>query len=115
MIQDVQESIAAPMMPASEPSTASFTSGIEFGHKALKYNDIRQKYEITNLRPILDFGIGFEYFINDHFTAFANINNIACQHYMRYYDYPNLGINGVIGCTYLFGNESIKRTKKSKQ
>lgn len=88
---------------------------LEFGHKALKYNDIRQKYEITNLRPILDFGIGFEYFINDHFTAFANINNIACQHYMRYYDYPNLGINGVIGCTYLFGNESIKRTKKSKQ
>lgn len=88
---------------------------LAFGSKALMYDDVTSSYAIKSMKPILDFGLGFEYMINNHFTAFATINNVACQHYMKYYDYPNLGINAVIGVTYLFGNESIKKTKTSKK
>lgn len=89
--------------------------GLGFGSKGLEYNQDNQKYETLTLKPILDFGLGFEYYINQRFTAFVDINNIACQHYMRYSNYPNMGINGIIGITYLFGNESIKRNKSSKK
>ena len=66
------------------------------------------------MKPILDFGVGVEYFINDRFSAFATINNLACQYYSKYYDFKNMGINGMVGITYAFGGDSIKKSKKSK-
>ena len=67
------------------------------------------------MKPILDFGIGFEYLINDHFAAFANLNNIAHQHYARYFDYKSFGINAMVGITYSFGHEPLKAPKKTKK
>lgn len=69
-------------------------------------------YQPTKMKPVLDFGIGFEYLINKNFSAFATINNIGCQYYSRYYDYHCFGINALVGITYSFGKESIKNKKK---
>ena len=85
---------------------------LAFGSKTLAYDDFFGKYTVQNMKPILDFGIGFEYLINDHFAAFANINNIAHQHYARYFDYKAFGINAMVGITYAFGHESLKAPKK---
>ena len=69
-------------------------------------------YAPTKMKPVLDFGIGFEYLINKNFSAFATINNIGCQYYAKYYDFNNFGINALVGITYSFGKESIKNKKK---
>lgn len=88
---------------------------LAFGSKTLAYDDFFGKYTVQNMKPILDFGIGFEYLINDHFAAFANVNNIAHQHYARYFDYKSFGINALVGITYSFGHESLKAPKKTKK
>lgn len=87
---------------------------LEFGRKALAFDEEVNHYTIQNMKPMLDFGIDFEYLINDHFSAFAMVNNIACQHYEKYYDFKCFGINALVGVKYAFGNESLKRTKKGK-
>lgn len=84
-----------------------------FGRKALMYNAESKLYETKTMKPILDFGIGAEYFISDHFSAFASINNLACQYYSKYYDFRSFGINGMVGITYSFGGDSIKKSKKN--
>lgn len=71
-------------------------------------------YVIAKMKPILNFGVGFEYFFSPQFSAFARINNLACQYYSKYYDFPSFGINALIGVTYSFGDESLKRQKKKK-
>ena len=77
------------------------------------YDDLGNvTYKPTKMKPVLDFGIGFEYLINKNFSAFATINNIGCQYYARYYDFNSFGINALVGITYSFGNESIKNKKK---
>ena len=68
-------------------------------------------YQPTKMKPVLDFGIGFEYLINRNFSAFATINNIGCQYYARYYDFNSFGINALVGITYSFGKETIKKKK----
>ena len=88
---------------------------LAFRSKTLAYDDFFGRYTVQNMKPILDFGIGFEYLINDHFAAFANINNIAHQHYARFYDYKAFGINAMVGITYAFGHESLKAPKKTKK
>lgn len=92
----------------------SLNFDLEFGSKALGYDEDLKHYTIQTMKPILDFGIGFEYLINNHFSAFASINNIACQHYARYYDFKCFGINGLVGIKYAFGNESIRKPKGKK-
>ncbi|MBO4655591.1 MAG: hypothetical protein J5644_08600 [Bacteroidales bacterium] len=62
-------------------------------------------YQPTKMKPVLDFGIGFEYLINKNFSAFATINNIGCQYYARYYDFNCFGINALVGVTYSFGKK----------
>jgi hypothetical protein len=77
-------------------------------------NDIRRNPDGTksSVKPVLNFGIGFEYLITKQFTAFANINNIGCQYATNYYGFNNFGINAIIGITYSFGNEAIKPLRK---
>jgi hypothetical protein len=79
-------------------------------------NDIRKNPDgsKSSVKPVLNFGIGFEYLITKQFTAFANINNIGCQYATNYYGFNNFGINAILGVTYSFGNESIKIVKKKK-
>ena len=83
----------------------------KFGSKTLAYDNFFGKYTVQNMKPILDFGIGFEYLINRNFSAFATINNIGCQYYARYYDFNSFGINALVGITYSFGKETIKKKK----
>ena len=79
----------------------------------IRYDDYGKVcYEPTKMKPVLDFGIGFEYLINKNFSAFATINNIGCQYYSRYYDFNCFGINALVGITYSFGKESVKNNKK---
>lgn len=76
-------------------------------------NDINRKEgDSKTVKPVLNFGVGFEYLITKQFTAFANINNIGCQYATNYYGFNNFGINAIIGITYSFGNEAIKPLKK---
>ena len=77
-------------------------------------NDIRKNPDgsKSSVKPVLNFGVGFEYLINKQFTAFANINNIGCQYATNYYGFNNFGINAIVGVTYSFGNEAIKVIKK---
>ena len=77
-------------------------------------NDIRKNPDgqKSSVKPVLNFGIGFEYLITKQFTAFANINNIGCQYATNYYGFNNFGINAIVGVTYSFGNEAIKPLKK---
>ena len=79
-------------------------------------NDLRRNPDgsKSSVKPVLNFGIGFEYLITKQFTAFANINNIGCQYATNYYGFNNFGINAIVGITYSFGNESIKLVKKKK-
>jgi len=75
-------------------------------------NDIRKTEKSTGVvKPVLNFGIGFEYLITKQFTAFANINNIGCQYATNYFAFNNFGINALVGVTYSFGNEAIKPLK----
>lgn len=85
-----------------------------FGRKCLAYDEFFGQYTVQRMKPLLDFGIGFEYLINDHFAAFANINNLACQYYSKYYDFKSFGINAMVGITYSFGHESLKKSKNHK-
>lgn len=98
---------------------------LEFGRWALAPRDAKGNlyidestgavcYKATKMKPVIDFGIGFEYLITKNFSAFATINNIGCQYYAKYYDFNSFGINALIGITYSFGKDSIKNVKKSK-
>ncbi len=77
-------------------------------------NDIHPVYKggKSSVKPVLNFGVGFEYLITKQFTAFAQINNIGHQYATNYYGFNNFGINAIVGVTYSFGNEAIKPLKK---
>lgn len=72
-------------------------------------------YVIAKMKPILNFGFGFEYLINKELSAFIRVDNLACQYYSKYYDFPSFGINALIGVTYSFGDESLKKVKTPKK
>ena len=78
-------------------------------------NDLQKKVNGEKLvKPILNFGIGFEYLINKQFAVWAAVNNIGCQYASTYYNFNNFGINAMAGITYSFGNEPLKIQKKKK-
>lgn len=85
---------------------------LEFGRKALVPLSIPDEYRVETMKPILDFGIGFEYIFSKRFSAFARISNIAGQHYAKYYDFKSYGINVLLGVTYSFGDESLRYGKR---
>jgi len=88
------------------------------GYRAV--NDIRKDYADLDangkklFKPILNFGIGFDYLINKNFTAWMQIDNIGCQYASTYYNFNNFGINALVGISYSFGNEPFKTPKKKK-
>jgi hypothetical protein len=69
-------------------------------------------YVPVSMKPVLNFGAGFEYLITKRFSCFAMVNNIGFQHYSKYYDFRNIGFNAIVGITYSFGDENLKRGKK---
>ncbi len=109
------------VIPTWDPKTDEYGNpildfnGNEMG--VLSYsveNDLRGNGmgEKGRVKPVLNFGVGFEYLITKQFTAFANINNIGCQYATNYYGFNNFGINAIVGITYSFGNEAIKPLRK---
>jgi len=76
----------------------------------LRKNDKGEKW----LKPVLNFGLGFEYLIDKQFAVWAAVNNIGCQYASTYYSFNNFGINVMAGVTYSFGNEPLKIQKKKK-
>lgn len=82
---------------------------LQFGRWALVPDFETNVYAAQKMEPLIDIGLGFEYFFSNRFTAFANINNVACQNYAKYYDYRSYGINVLVGITYSFGHEKLKR------
>jgi len=69
-------------------------------------------YKTIMMKPILNFGVGFEYLISKRFSFFTTVNNLGFQNFTKYYDFKNVGFNAIVGVTYSFGDESLKRTKK---
>lgn len=53
----------------------------------------------VELKPFVDFNLGFEYRYTKRFSLFLNFNNIISQRYRRYYQYPNQGLNIMGGLT----------------
>ena len=60
---------------------------------------------------VLNFDASFEYLITKQFSAFAQVNNIASQYYSKYYDFKNFGLNFIVGVTYSFGDEPLRKPK----
>jgi hypothetical protein len=84
-----------------------------FGSYALKPHLVEEKIEYLTekMSPILNFGVGFEYLITKRFSCFATINNLGFQRFAKYYDFKNVGFNAIIGVTYSFGDESLRRRR----
>lgn len=57
---------------------------------------------IVTLESYFDANFHVGYHINDRFSAFAKINNIANQYYQRWQNYPVQGIQLLAGATYKF-------------
>ena len=49
-------------------------------------------YSTRKLKNVFDLSLGADYKVNDQITAFALIDNLACQKYQLYYNYPVTGI-----------------------
>lgn len=100
---------------AISPKTAVDENGRTYIASYEIVNDIRKNANGEKLmKPILNFGIGFEYLITKQLTAFAAINNIGCQYASTYFNFNNFGINALVGVSYSFGDEAIKNVKKKK-
>ena len=49
------------------------------------------------LKDVLDLSLGVDYKVNDQITAFALLDNVLCQKYQLYYNYPVTGIQFFAG------------------
>ena len=83
---------------------------LDFARKGMAFDTEGTPYAIT-MKPIIDVGVGFEYRITNRFSAFAKVSNLANQHYAQFYNFKSFGINGLLGVTYSFGDESLKKKK----
>ena len=48
--------------------------------------------EEKKMKDVFDLSLGADYKVNDQITAFALLDNLACQKYQLYYNYPVTGI-----------------------
>jgi len=54
-------------------------------------------YSTQKLKDVLDLSIGADYKVNDQISAFALLDNVLCQKYQLYYNYPVTGIQFYAG------------------
>ena len=54
-------------------------------------------FKAEKLKDVLDLSLGADYKVNDQITAFALIDNVLCQKYQLYYNYPVTGIQFFAG------------------
>ncbi|MCR4680270.1 MAG: hypothetical protein K5636_01495 [Bacteroidales bacterium] len=97
------------------PKTAVDETGKTYIASYEAENDLLKNSDGEHLvKPVLNFGVGFEYIINPQFTAWVAVNNIGCQYATNYYGFNNFGINAMAGITYSFGNEPLKPQRKKR-
>jgi len=49
-------------------------------------------YQSEKMKDVFDLSLGADYKVNDQLTAFVLLDNVACQKYQLYYNYPVTGI-----------------------
>ena len=49
-------------------------------------------YQSEKMKDVFDLSLGADYKINDQISVFALVDNVACQKYQLYYNYPVTGI-----------------------
>ena len=54
-------------------------------------------FKAEKLKDVFDLSIGADYKVNDQISAFALLDNVACQKYQLYYNYPVTGIQFFAG------------------
>lgn len=53
-----------------------------------EFGDHGLTYSTQKLKDVFDLSLGADYKVNDQITAFALIDNVLCQKYQLYYNYP---------------------------
>ena len=54
-------------------------------------------FESKRLKDVFDLSLGADYKVNDQISAFVLLDNVACQKYQLYYNYPVTGIQFFAG------------------
>ena len=54
-------------------------------------------FEPKRLKDVFDLSLGADYKVNDQISAFVLLDNVACQKYQLYYNYPVIGIQFFAG------------------
>ena len=60
--------------------------------KVVEFGDHGLTYSTQKLKDVLDLSLGADYKVNNQITAFALVDNVLCQKYQLYYNYPVTGI-----------------------
>ena len=60
--------------------------------KVVEFDNHGLTYSTQKLKDVLDLSLGADYKVNDQLTAFALVDNVLCQKYQLYYNYPVTGI-----------------------
>ena len=60
--------------------------------KVVEYGNQGLTYSTQKLKDVFDLSLGADYKVDDQLTAFALLDNVACQKYQLYYNYPVTGI-----------------------
>lgn len=90
---------------------ASFTTRLKVGDKLFmnaKVYAIDGVYtklgdgSALKLKGTVDINLGATYKFNKHFSAFANLNNLASFKYQQYYLYPGYGFNCMAGIIFTY-------------
>jgi hypothetical protein len=56
----------------------------------------------VDLGSIVDANLGFEYRYNKRLSGFLQINNLAAQRYLQFYNYPVIPLQVLAGVTFKF-------------
>ena len=54
-------------------------------------------FKAEKLKDVFDLSLGVDYKVNDQISAFALLDNVACQKYQMFYNYPVTGIQFFAG------------------
>ncbi len=64
-----------------------------------------------SIKTTIDFNLGFEYRYSKLLSGFVNINNISANRNYYFYQYPTQRLNFIIGVSYSFGGDTLKKKK----
>lgn len=73
------------------------TSLLYQGGRYAKYFDGNTSWSVEKMKDVFDLSLGADYKVNDQISAFALLDNVACQKYQLYYNYPVTGIQFFAG------------------